>query len=342
MATFFEKGLPKKEILKQVGNIHQIAGAQLFEFRSGKAKGASGLRVRNGLGLDFTILPENGLDIFDIYHRGTPLSWISSQGVVCNQHFDERGTGWLKSFAGGMLVTCGLRNVGPPVQENGENFGLHGNYTSLPAENLMINESWNDNHFHIEVSGKVSESRVFGAKLVNYRSISVSSRNNVISIKDRIVNEGFEPEPLMILYHFNWGSPLFGPDSKLNLNPVSTELRDKDADSDSDSNSWNSFLSPQAQFEEQVYLHHLKQNSEGRSGYELFNSNINMGVHVEWDHAALPCFTQWLMCGEGEYVLGLEPGNCFPNGREKERNNNRLEVLPSFAEKEISLTVEVI
>jgi hypothetical protein len=340
MASLFEKGLCKEEILKQVGNIHQVAGAQLLEYSSGKAKGANSLRVRNGRGLDFTILPDNGLDIFDIYYKGTPLSWISNNGVVNNQQFDASGTGWLKSFAGGMLVTCGLRNVGPPVLENGENFGLHGNYTSLPSENLMIDEYWKDSHFHIEVSGKIRESRVFGANLVNYRSISVSSRNNAISIKDRIVNEGFNPEALMILYHFNWGCPLFSQDSKLNIKPVSTLLRDKD--SDSESASWNTFHSPQAQFEEMVYLHHLEQTSEGRTGYELLNPNLDLGVHVEWDHAALPYFTQWKMCGEGEYVLGLEPGNCFPTGRENERKNNRLEILPSFAEKEISINVEVI
>jgi hypothetical protein len=337
MANLFEKGLSKKEILKQVGDIHQIAGTQLFEFSSGKAKGASGLRIRNGLGLDFTLLPDHGLDIFDISYKGTSLSWISSNGVVNNHLFDERGTGWLKSFAGGMLVTCGLRNVGPPVQEDGEEFGLHGTYTSLPSEDLKINEYWKDQYFHIEVSAKVRESKVFGAKLVNHRTISVSSRNNAIAIKDRIVNEGHRPEALMILYHFNWGSPLLSQDSKLILKPLSTELRDKGMEPD----SWNTFLKPQPQFQERVYLHHLEKNSEGRVGYELLNSTLDLGVHVEWDHAALPYFTQWNMFGEGEYVLGLEPGNCFPCGRETERKNNRLEILPSFAEKEISITIEV-
>lgn len=338
MVTIFNQGFSKQEILKQLGDIRQVAGAQWFEYKSGMAKGASGIRIRNGLGLDLTLLPDNGLDIFELYFKGTPLSWISKNGVVHNQHFDGRETGWLKSFAGGMLVTCGMRNVGPPCEEEGEHFGLHGNYTSLPAENLSIQEYWKEDHFYIEVSGRIQESRVFGCSLVNYRTIAVSSRDNRISISDRIVNEGFHPEPLMILYHFNWGSPLFGPDALLQLKPAHTEVRGKNASPE----SWDLFLKPQAGFEERVYLHRLEHNDQNKTGYKLFNPLINLGVKAEWDIGPLPYFTQWLMCGEGEYVLGMEPGNCFPTGRANERKLNRLEILPSQAEKEISIGVEVI
>ena len=142
----------------------------------------------------------------------------------------------------------------------------------------------------------------------------------------------------MILYHFNWGSPLFGPDAKLNLNPLSTEVRNKNVEA----NSWSTFMKPQPSFEEQVYLHKLVENQDHIAGYELYNPHLGLGVKTEWDHAPLPFFTQWLMCGEGEYVLGLEPGNCFPTGRANERKEHRLEILPSHSEKEISLTVEII
>ena len=92
-------------------------------------------------------------------------------------------------------------------------------------------------------------------------------------------------------------------------------------------------MKPQPSFEEQVYLHKLEENQDHRAGYELYNPHLGLGVKAEWDHAPLPCFTQWLMCGGGEYVLGLEPGNCFPTGRANERKENRLEILPSHSEK---------
>ncbi|TFH23587.1 MAG: DUF4432 family protein [Bacteroidia bacterium] len=63
------------------------------------------MRIRNGLGLDLTLLPGIGLDIFDLYYEGTPLAWISKNEVVNSHRFDGAGLGWLKSFAGGMMVT---------------------------------------------------------------------------------------------------------------------------------------------------------------------------------------------------------------------------------------------
>ena len=36
---------------------------------------------------------------------------------------------------------------------------------------------------------------------------------------------------------------------------------------------------------------------------------------MAWDNTALPCLTQWNMFGQGEYVLGIEPGNCHPVSR---------------------------
>jgi hypothetical protein len=42
----------------------------------------------------------------------------------------------------------------------------------------------------------------------------------------------------------------------------------------------------------------------------------------------LPCFTEWKMMGKHDYVLGLEPGNVIPQGRDKTRADG---VLPTVA-----------
>ena len=42
----------------------------------------------------------------------------------------------------------------------------------------------------------------------------------------------------------------------------------------------------------------------------------------------------------GEYVLELEPGNCFPDSRYVMRKNEILEFLPSGEEKNYSITFE--
>ena len=41
----------------------------------------------------------------------------------------------------------------------------------------------------------------------------------------------------------------------------------------------------------------------------------------------LPCFTEWKLMGKRDYVLGLEPGNCTPDGRDVLRKNGTLKFL---------------
>jgi len=38
-------------------------------------------------------------------------------------------------------------------------------------------------------------------------------------------------------------------------------------------------------------------------------------MKLEYRRAELPYLIQWRQFGCGEYVLGLEPGNCFPEGQ---------------------------
>ena len=51
-------------------------------------------------------------------------------------------------------------------------------------------------------------------------------------------------------------------------------------------------------------------------------------------------FTEWKMMGEYEYVLGLEPGNCLPDGRNVMRQRGILEILKPQEEKTHHLKFE--
>lgn len=335
--NYYNSELKKEEVLAHMGSIGQIAGARRVTLEEGKGKGTSLIRVRNGRGLDFTLVPDRALDIFDASYKGVPLAWISSNGMVSNSHYDSREAGWLRSFGGGLLVTCGLRNVGPPCSMDGEHFGLHGRISSTPALHVNINTYWREENYFIEVSGEIRETNVFGENLVCYRTITVSTRDNRIGIHDRVVNEGFREEPLAILYHFNWGSPLLGEHSELVLHPVQTRVRD----SKSPVHSWNQFSPPTAGVEEVVYLHEMNVSEMNHSNYRLQNSTLGFGVEVDWNGNQLPYLTQWKMMGQGEYVLGLEPGNCYPMGRAHEMENSRMDLLQSFEEITFNLSVKL-
>ena len=236
------------------------------------------------------------------------------------------------------MATCGLRNVGGPVDENGEHFGLHGRISNLPAENVNTREDWVDDEYILEVSGKVREANTFGENLMLNRKITVSSSTNEIILQDRICNEGFRPEPLLLLYHFNWGSPLLAADSQLLLNTQSTRVRDANAAP----GSWNDFSDPVHGIDEVVYFHEPIAGVDHIAGYELRNDALGIGIRVSWDQRELPFLTQWKMLGEGEYVLGLEPGNCYSGGRTAELKANRGEILQSFEQKEVMIRIQFL
>ena len=80
--------LNSKVVSDYIGDSSQIGGTQKLIVDEGKGKGTSIVRVRNGNGLDFSVVPDRGLDIFDIHFDGVQLAWISRNGLVANSFFD--------------------------------------------------------------------------------------------------------------------------------------------------------------------------------------------------------------------------------------------------------------
>ncbi len=72
-------------------------------------------------------------------------------------------------------------------------------------------------------------------------------------------------------------------------------------------------LPPQPVFEEQCYYHSF----EGQGSAAIFNPRIGQGLEITFDAERLKYFTEWKMMGQRDYVLGLEPGNCTPDGRDQ-------------------------
>ena len=334
MAQIYGKKLSKKEILKRIGHTSQIMGARRMTVEEGPGKGTSVIRVRNGLGLDITILPDRGLDIMEAGYDGMPLAWIPKNDLVSNVHYDDKGAGWLRSFNGGLLTTCGLRNVGAPAEIEGESFGVHGRYSNTPATQVGIEEYWSNDDYFIKISGKIREAVTFGENLVVNRTITLSTRENTIHIDDQIVNESFRKEAIMILYHFNWGFPLADEHLEIDIDTSNTIGRDFDM---ADPDQWRKFSKPVHNINEEVYFHEVNADRQGRCRYRLTNKNAGLQTEVEWNKDALDQLVQWKMPGEGDYVLGLEPANCRVMGRLEETNSGRIKYLDSFEEKNVHI-----
>ncbi|MHC2995629.1 MAG: DUF4432 family protein [Candidatus Atribacteria bacterium] len=66
------------------------------------------------------------------------MAFRSVVGESLPSFFEARGTGWLRNFGGGLLVTCGLTYLGSPGNDKGEGLGLHGRISNLPAEEIGL------------------------------------------------------------------------------------------------------------------------------------------------------------------------------------------------------------
>lgn len=328
----------KRKMLRYVGELSQLFGIKEYALAGGKAKGVKAFDIRNGSGLEFTVLADRCLDIAGLSFHTTNCSYLSKTGIVSPEYYNENGAGFLSNFFGGFLTTCGLRNVGSPCEDNGESFGLHGRISNTPAEEVCAAIGWEDGIPVMTVSGKMREARLFGENLVLHRKISCRYGENKILIQNKVENLGFRKEPLMLLFHFNLGYPLL--DENAEMITATAELKPRDSVAEMGTGNYSVFQEPTPGYSEQVFYHNLKTDNQQNTIVALINKKIELGVALHFNKKQLFNFTQWKQMGEGEYVLGLEPCNCFVGGRSEARKNETLEYLEPGEIRDFDLTVE--
>lgn len=160
-----------------------------------------------------------------------------------------------------------------------------------------------------------------GPQFLFEREYICGLKENTLSITDTIKNIGCRETPFMLLYHFNTGYPLLSENSVLNISSTRVTPRDDHAAEDLD--TWDKMLVPADDFVEQCYYHHF----DSQPQVTLKNPEIGAELQMTYDQSTLDCFTEWKMMGEYEYVLGLEPGNCYPDGRNIMREKGILKHL---------------
>jgi hypothetical protein len=330
----------KRELLKYVGDFSQVFGIREYTLSGGKSKGVKVFDFRNGAGLEFTVLSDRCLDIAGLTFKGINCSYISKTGIVAPEYYNEDGIEFLRSFHAGFLTTCGLRNVGSPCEDEGESFGVHGRISNTPAEEVCARVDWVDDLPVLTITGRMREARLFGENLILQRKITCRYGENKISIQNTIENYGFRKEPVMLLFHFNLGYPLLDEDSIL-VTPTG-KLIPRDAEARKGVENFNQFQPPTPGYAEQVFYHNLQTDLEGNTCVALVNNKLELGVAIHFNKNQLFNFTQWKQMGEGEYVLGMEPCNCYVGGRADARKNGNLEYLEPGEIKRFDLVVEIV
>ena len=344
MPTLFGKEYTKRELLERVGDISQIGGARHVKLVGGPHEGVEAVEFRTGSGLYFLSVPSRGLDITIAEHNGRPLAWRSPVGEVSPALYEEPGFGWLRSFPGGLVTTCGLTYVGAPCEDNGRQLGVHGRFSNTPASSVWVDGEWEGDDYRMWAAGKVRESCLFGENLLLKRKVSAVLGQNKLWIDDAVVNEGSQRTAHMILYHINGGFPAVDTGS-IFLSPT-RNAQPRDADAEIDKQHFYRSDAPSAGFKERCYYHDMASDPDGFVYTALVNKNMpggeQFGFYVKYNKHELPKFTQWKMNGVGEYVVGMEPANCWVEGRAKERERGTLQFLKPGEQREYHIEIGVL
>lgn len=309
------------QILRHVGSVPQLAGIEELVGSVGPGAAVRYLRVRSGH-LDFMVIPDRALDIGLCLWNAVPVAWRSPAGVVHPHRYEATGSGWLRTFGGGLLVTCGLDNVGPAdACGDREHVGLHGRVGHLSAEWYTHEVKWVGDELELTVRGRTRQCRALGENLIMERTIVTGSDRASIRIADVVVNEGFRPESVLVLYHLNFGFPLISPATRLRW-PDATLCTREGGPSSFPRERLQTVSAPAPDFEEEVV------GLEPAAGAYTVSIEGPYGtVRVSSDAHELPYLWCWRMFGEGSYVLGIEPANCLLAGRRRNLEHGGFDLL---------------
>jgi len=344
MARLFGKDYSRQDLARRTGLMEQVAGVRLVEFADGWGRGVRAALLRTGSGLSATILVDRGLDIYDADYKGASLAWVSPTGPKHPAYFEPEGLAWLRSFGGGLVVTCGLSSAGAPGADQGEALGLHGRFSNSPASHVSYGGYWNqEGEYIVFIEGDVREARVFNENFLLHRRIEAVAGGNGISIFDTVTNEGFQRLPHMQLYHINIGFPVVDDGSRLVADSRTVTPRDDDAKAGI--KEYDHFGAPIAGYREQVFYHDIQAGKDGYAQASIVNPGFDggkgLGVYARYRQKELPRFIEWKMTGEDVYCVGLEPANCLVEGRAKERERGGLLFLDPGEQRSFHVEIGV-
>ncbi len=346
MATLFGTAYTRDELTRRFGDTSQLGGITLATLEGG----VRAALFNTGSGFRYTVLLDRAMDVSSADHCGRSLCWRSTVGDKPPAFFEPDGFGWLRTFFGGLVATCGLTYHGAPGTDEDEAMGLHGRITVVPAANVALRQGWVGNEYEMALTGQMRETSIaniptgknIGHNLLLTRTISTALGRDSFTIHDHVENQGFNDAPFMILYHINAGFPALDEGSRLYAPVIKSTPRD--ADAEEDAANYDRFHAPREGYREKCYFLDMQSDPDGSVRAALANPNLDegFGLYVKYNKEELPYFTEWKMLCAGTYSVGLEPGNSYPQGRAKERAEGRLTFLKPGETRAMTLEIGAI
>ena len=321
-----------RELLQKgyIGNPAQLVTLRRVTVSEGRAKGTEIIEVKTAGALELEILPDAGLDIGQCRYKGINMSWMSKNGYDSPAAISPYETEFVNTFPGGLLYSCGLRSAGPANRDGGEWHPLHGRFHSLQAEHVSATIDGDE----IIVSGTIRETALFGHCLEVKRVIRIPVFGSKVTVEDTASNLTPRDEEIMQIYHCNFGYPLLSEKAKLVL-PEVRETLPRTEFAKTGLGRECEFDAPIDSEEERVFFQKMEHEFWAR----LENPEIGVNMTISWSGETLPILSEWRSMASGDYVLGLEPTNCYISGRHDERENGTLPVLKAWESVKNQVTI---
>lgn len=324
---------PGDQVERLLGSRHQLYSVTRAVVADGPGRGSEVLVVRNPAGISFDVLLDRSLDIGWADALGRPLAWASARGFVSAARYEPDGAGWVHTFGGGLLTTCGLRATGAASVVGGIAHPLHGRVGHIAAEGVSWAVIDDDGRTSIEITGQVVEAALGQPTLTLRRRIVAATSSPRIRIEDTVVNESWEVAGHMFRHHLNLGAPLVVPGSVVASDAEVLEERDTPG-ATSHGLPW--VLDVPAQPEDEVVLH----CAPGASGVVEVRAPSGAWVRVaqggDFDRLVL-----WRDASPGVNVLGVEPSTSRDFGRAAAEDAGEVIWLEPGEQREYRTTITV-
>lgn len=326
------------ELRKKCGDPSALCGIRDYVFNDGPARGVRAFDVKNGRGLELTVLADRGLDIPYLSFKGVNIGLLNKVGIRSPHLYQEDGaSGFLKQFYAGMMTTCGLTYAGAAGVDGGKALGLHGPYDNIPAAKVTAWQDHEGDDIVLRLAGEVREAEVFGPNMVLTRLMTVDTERDAVHVRDVVENQGFDTQPLMMIYHINFGYPMLDDGARAYFSTSQVAPRTDFAKEGM--HNYDVMEAPGVGRDEQCYYH--TGHGEGEAFAMLHNEKLGLAAMVRYDKAVFPMLCEWKCMRAGEYALGLEPTTSGVVNRSEARENGMLTSLEPGEKREFNVTIEL-
>ncbi len=313
------------EMSAYIGDIKSAFGLKEYCFTEGKARGLRALDMNNGKGIAMTVMLDKCLDIPYLSFKGHNIGFVSKTGIVAPSFYKEEGTrGFLKQFEAGFLTTCGITYAGAPCTIDGREYGLHGNIYNCPAENVTKSIIDLDGQVALRITGEIREACVFEENMLLQREIILETETNTLRIHDLVRNCGFSIQPVMNVYHMNYGFPMLQKGDRIITDAPIVVPRDSEAEKGQDLREF--VEDPTPDYKEQCFFHMHEPDTE-KAYAALYNPQLGIMAVNHYNPQQTPILCEWKNMQSGDYALGLEPTACGVMGKAAAEKDGTIKYL---------------